>query len=152
MSAHAVTLSASDDDRRAKLRTFLLTCRSRLLPADVGLPLTSRRRVTGLRREEVAELVGVSSDWYRWFESGRPIRVSVAFLERLSRVLQLKPIERLALFCLALPEIYEACIAQRQSERSGRMTPIRSDEALLDHGRFLARNADGMRGRSDCCA
>jgi transcriptional regulator with XRE-family HTH domain len=115
MSAQAIPLSPNDDDRRVKLRTFLTTCRSRLRPVHVGLPSTSRRRVTGLRREEVAELVGVSSDWYRWFESGRPIRVSVPFLERLSRALRLKPVERLALFCLALPEIYEACVAHRLS-------------------------------------
>lgn len=114
MSAQAITLSVSDDDRRAKLRTFLTKCRARLQPHDVGLPSTARRRVTGLRREEIAELVGVSSDWYRWFESGRPIRVSVPFLARLSRALQLNPIERIALFYLALPEIYEAYVAQRR--------------------------------------
>jgi Helix-turn-helix domain len=116
MSVQAITLSANDEDRRAKLRIFLTNCRARLRPENVGLPSTARRRVTGLRREEIAELVGVSSDWYRWFESGRPIRVSVPFLARLSRALQLNPIEKLALFYLALPELYEAYIAQRRSE------------------------------------
>lgn len=119
MKDHDFAERANDEDRRAKLRTFLTTCRARLRPADVNLPSTGRRRVIGLRREEVAELVSVSSDWYRWFESGRPIRVSVPFLERLARALQLKPIERLALFALALPEIYEACIAQRRSVTEG---------------------------------
>lgn len=113
MTVQAMAISANDDDRRTKLRMFLTTSRSRLRPEDVGLPVTSRRRVTGLRREEVAELTGVSSDWYRWFESGRPIRVSVPFLERLCRALKLKPIERIALFSLALPEIYEALVAHR---------------------------------------
>ena len=113
MSAQPVTPSPYDDDRRAKLRAFLTDCRARLRPLDVGLPATARRRVTGLRREEIAELVGVSSDWYRWFESGRPIRVSVPFLARLSSALQLNPIERIALFFLALPEIYEAYVAER---------------------------------------
>ena len=48
--------------------------RSRVDPADLGLPQTGRRRVPGLRRAEVAELVGVTVDWYRAFESGRPVR------------------------------------------------------------------------------
>lgn len=107
------TLLAVGEDRRTKLKRFLVDARSRLTPLDVGLPSTVRRRVPGLRREEVAELVGVSSDWYRWFESGRQIRVSVGFIARLCAALRLEPVERIGLFFLALPEIYEACIAQR---------------------------------------
>ena len=106
-------ISTTDGERRAKLRDFLVTCRSRLKPEDVGLPSTPRRRVNGLRRQEVAELAGVSSDWYRWFESGRTIRVSASFLASLCKALRLDPIERISLFYLALPEIYEAYIAQR---------------------------------------
>jgi transcriptional regulator with XRE-family HTH domain len=90
-----------------------MNCRARLKPEDVGLPTTPRRRVTGLRREEVAELVGVSSDWYRWFECGRTIRVSPSFLARLCEALALEPIERISLFYLALPEIYAAYLEQR---------------------------------------
>ena len=112
MSAQVACLT-HDADRRAKLRAFLLDCRSRLKPGDVGLPITGRRRVNGLRREEVAELIGVSSDWYRWFESGRPIRVSVPFLTSLCDALRLSPIERISLFYLALPEIYNAYVSQR---------------------------------------
>lgn len=103
----------NDAARRAKLRAFLVDRRSRLKPADVGLPSTARRRVSGLRREEIAELAGVSSDWYRWFESGRPIRVSVTFLANLGRALRLAPPEQIKLFSLAVPEIYVACAAQR---------------------------------------
>ncbi len=122
--AHGVTLlcmTTADfpnpqvtDERRTELKTFLTVCRSRLKPQDVGLPVTGRRRVEGLRREEIAELVGVSTDWYRWFESGRPVRVSVLFLARLSDAFRLDPIERIALFCLALPELYEAYAAQQR--------------------------------------
>ena len=115
MSAHVVEISTPDQDRRAKLKVFLESCRSRLKPDDVGLPSTGRRRVSGLRREEVAELIGVSSDWYRWFESGRSIRVSVPFLKNLCEALQLEPFERINLFYLALPEIYEAYLAQRNT-------------------------------------
>ena len=101
-----------DEMRRARLKSFLVGCRSRLRPGDVGLPATLRRRVAGLRREEIAELVGVSSDWYRWFESGRPIRVSVQFVAKVSHVLRLSPLEQICLYHLALPEIYEAYASQ----------------------------------------
>jgi Helix-turn-helix domain len=107
-------ISRADDDRRATLKAFLTHCRSRLKPEDVGLPQTHRRRVDGLRREEVAELAGVSADWYRWFEAGRTMRVSVGFLARLSDALRLKPAERISLFCLALPEVYEAYASEPQ--------------------------------------
>jgi transcriptional regulator with XRE-family HTH domain len=102
-----------DENRRERLRKFLVSRRSRLRPEDVGLPATSRRRVVGLRQEEVAELVSVSSDWYRRFESGRPIRVSAQFLAKLSKALRLSPLERIGLYYLGFPEVYEAYVAQR---------------------------------------
>ena len=68
--------SVVDTERRLRLRAFLVHARSRRSPGSVGLPETGRRRVPGLRREEVAEAAGVSTDWYRLFESGRPITVS----------------------------------------------------------------------------
>jgi hypothetical protein len=113
MTAFVNAQSTADEERRTKLRVFLVNCRSRLKPSDVGLPSSGRRRVSGLRREEVAELAGVSSDWYRWFESGRSIRVSVPFLAKLCQAFRLNAIEQIALFYLALPEIYEAYALQR---------------------------------------
>jgi len=97
----------SDTVRRRQLREFLIDCRSRLRPAETGLPETTRRRVPGLRRGEVAELIGVSNDWYRWFESGRDVRVSPQFVFRLARALRLSASEELKAYCLALPEIYQ---------------------------------------------
>lgn len=81
-----------------------MQCRARLTPADVGLPKTARRRVIGLRREEVAELAGVSSDWYRWFESGRPVHASALFLTRLARALRLSPMEQRIFYYLAVSD------------------------------------------------
>jgi transcriptional regulator with XRE-family HTH domain len=92
--------------RRRQLREFLMDCRSHVDPVEHGLPQTARRRVAGLRRGEVAELVGVTVDWYRSFESGRAVRVSPQFLARLSKALRLSATEQFALFRLALPEIY----------------------------------------------
>ncbi|MBV8424748.1 MAG: helix-turn-helix domain-containing protein [Candidatus Eremiobacteraeota bacterium] len=94
--------------RRSELRSFLIEMRARLKPHDVGLPTLHRRRVPGLRRQEVAELVGVSEDWYRWFESGRNITVSPKFLAGVADALQLGPAEEVALYRLGLPELYRA--------------------------------------------
>jgi hypothetical protein len=95
-----------DRERRRALQALLVGYRARLLPGDVGLPLTKRRRVPGLRRGEVAELVGVTVDWYRWFESGRPIRVSPRFVYRLASALRLSGDEALTLCRFAIPELY----------------------------------------------
>jgi transcriptional regulator with XRE-family HTH domain len=92
--------------RRRQLREFLMDRRSHVAPIELGLPQTTRRRVAGLRRGEVAELVGVTVDWYRSFESGRAVRVSPQFIDRLARALLLNAAEQFALFRLALPEIY----------------------------------------------
>lgn len=87
--------------RRDELAAFLRTRRSRIRPADVGLPDGSRRRTPGLRREEVAQLAGVGVTWYTWLEQGRPIHVSVQVLEAIARVLRLDPAERAHLMLLA---------------------------------------------------
>lgn len=79
---------------------FLRRCRARLSPAEVGLPEPQRSRTTGLRREDVAALAGVSASWYTWLEQGREIRVSDDFLERLCRTLRLSEDERIYLFSL----------------------------------------------------
>ena len=100
-------LSATcDAERRTQLRIFLMECRGRLRPGDVGLPDSRRRRVPGLRRDEVAELVGVSSDWYRWLESGRNVRVSLQLVARIANALKLTASEELTMYALALPELY----------------------------------------------
>jgi transcriptional regulator with XRE-family HTH domain len=91
-----------DEIRRQELGDFLRTRRARIAPVEAGLPATSRRRTAGLRREEVAQLAGVSATWYTWLEQKRPIRVSPGVLDNLARVLRLSPAERLQLFQLAL--------------------------------------------------
>lgn len=86
---------------RQELADFLRSRRSRLVPADVGLPITKRRRTPGLRREEVAHLAGVGLTWYTWLEQGRAIEVSSHFLEQIARALRLNGQERAHLFVLA---------------------------------------------------
>lgn len=80
-------------DRRSDLADFLRQRRAALAPSDVGLVGGARRRITGLRREEVAHLAGVSVSWYTWLEQGRPINASLDVLHALARALRLDPIE-----------------------------------------------------------
>jgi transcriptional regulator with XRE-family HTH domain len=91
-----------DEIRRQELSNFLRNRRGRIAPAEVGLPATNRRRTPGLRREEVAQLAGVSATWYTWLEQRRPIGVSSSVLDNLACVLRLDPAERMQLFQLAL--------------------------------------------------
>ena len=87
--------------RRKELGTFLQVIRSRNEPADFGFAAGSRRRTAGLRREEVAQLVGISPTWYTWIEQGREVNVSAEALARLSTVLRLTRSERAYLFEMA---------------------------------------------------
>lgn len=97
---------------RSELSEFLMRHRKKLTPADVGLPLTGRRRTPGLRREEVAALAGVGLTWYTWFEQGREIQVSEPFLLKVAKALKLDDTECSHLFLLAHrrpppPEAYQ---------------------------------------------
>lgn len=87
--------------RRTELAAFLRSRRERIKPEDVGLPPALRRRTSGLRREEVAQLAGVGITWYTWLEQGRPINASVQVLDAVARTLRLDQIERAHLFRLA---------------------------------------------------
>jgi transcriptional regulator with XRE-family HTH domain len=89
-------------DVTQELGAFLRTRRERLAPGDVGLPEHRRaRRTPGLRREEVAELAGVSVDYVVRLEQGRGLRPSPEVLEALAGALRLSDAERLYLFDLA---------------------------------------------------
>lgn len=83
------------------LAGFLRTRRSRVDPAAVGIPTDSRRRVEGLRREEVAHLSGVSVDYYVRLEQGRATQPSEQVLDALARVLDLDETERGHLYRLS---------------------------------------------------
>jgi transcriptional regulator with XRE-family HTH domain len=89
------------DVRRSELAAFLRSRRERISPEDVGLPAGQRRRTSGLRREEVAQLAGVGVTWYTWLEQGRPIHASPQVLDAVARTLQLDAVERQHLFRLA---------------------------------------------------
>jgi len=89
--------------RRAELSEFLRTKRAGVTPARVGLRAGARRRTAGLRREEVAQLAGISPTWYVWLEQGRDIRASADVLAQLADALLLSAAERAHLYALAKP-------------------------------------------------
>ncbi|MBB4914780.1 helix-turn-helix transcriptional regulator [Streptosporangium saharense] len=99
------------------LAGFLRTRRSRVDPATVGIPTDSRRRVEGLRREEVAHLSGVSVDYYVRLEQGRATQPSEQVLDALARVLGLDETEREHLYRLARQR------RRRAKSPSGRLRP-----------------------------
>lgn len=89
-------------DRRAEFSDFLKSRRSRLRPEQVGMPATlGRRRTPGLRREEVAQLAGVSVDYYVRLEQGRNVQPSPAVLDALAKALRLDEDEHRYLIALA---------------------------------------------------
>ncbi|GGW98337.1 helix-turn-helix transcriptional regulator [Streptomyces lomondensis] len=89
-------------DVTQELAAFLRTRRESLDPGDFGLPARRQaRRTPGLRREEVAELAGVSTDYIVRLEQARGLRPSADVVEALARALRLTPDERAYLFGLA---------------------------------------------------
>ncbi|WP_324273157.1 helix-turn-helix transcriptional regulator [Blastococcus brunescens] len=106
-------------DNRADIRDFLTSRRARITPEQAGLlPGGGRRRVAGLRREEVAVLAGVSTDWYTRLEKGHISGVSEDVLEAVARALQLDEAERTYLFDLARAAVrpaHRSAAARRSS-------------------------------------
>jgi transcriptional regulator with XRE-family HTH domain len=97
-------MAADNDDRvtdirgdvRAEIREFLSTRRAKISPAQAGLPAYGgdRRRVSGLRREEVALLAGISSEYYTRLERGNATGVSDSVIDGIAHALHLDDAER----------------------------------------------------------
>jgi transcriptional regulator with XRE-family HTH domain len=88
---------------RRELGKFLASRRAKLQPERAGITPGKRRRVAGLRRQEIAEIAGVSVDYYVRLEQGRAGNVSEAVLDAIARALQLDDDERSHLQALAYP-------------------------------------------------
>jgi transcriptional regulator with XRE-family HTH domain len=115
-------------DNRADIRDFLASRRAKIQPEQVGLPAGGRRRVPGLRREEVAVLAGVSPEWYTRLEKGNISGVSEDVLKAVGRALHLNDEERLYLSELARA----AQPNQRSSSRRKEVEVARPMQWLLD--------------------
>lgn len=87
----------------SEIGDFLRAKREQLTPQECGLPVFGQRRVTGLRREEVALLAGVSPDYYVRLEQGRARAASAQVLDAVARVLRLDAVETEHLHVLAHP-------------------------------------------------
>ncbi|MEV6758607.1 helix-turn-helix transcriptional regulator [Streptomyces sp. NPDC051214] len=98
---------------RSELGAYLTARRALVTPAEVNLPVTGHRRVSGLRREEVALLAGVSADYYVRLEQGRERSPSAQVLDALATALRLDEDGRLHLFRVAGvgPRVRAAAVA-----------------------------------------
>lgn len=94
-----------EEQRREALAKFVRLKRDGISPEALSIPVSKRRRAAGLRREEVASLSGVGLTWYTWLEQGRDIKVSTAFLERVTSTLLMNPNEKRYVFSLAGKEV-----------------------------------------------
>ncbi|MEU3720604.1 helix-turn-helix domain-containing protein [Streptomyces californicus] len=120
-------------DRRAELSEFLRTRRAKLQPQDVGLPEFGRhRRVPGLRREELAQLAGVSVAYYTRLEQGNGRNVSAEVLDAIARALRLTDAEHAHLTHLARPARHKKKRrpARAQRVRTGLLYLLESMEGV----------------------
>src|ERR1700743_1484278 len=102
------------------IRDFLMTRRARIAPEQVGLPPGRRRRVPGLRREEVAQLAGVSIEYYTQVERGNGGGVFARVVRAVARALQLGEAEETHLFDLVRAATGKG--ARTQSARTAGVT------------------------------
>ncbi|MEE4545172.1 helix-turn-helix transcriptional regulator [Streptomyces sp. V4-01] len=129
-----------------ELAVFLRSRRARIKPADVGLPTGPRRRVPGLRREEVARLAGLSVDYYTELERGSSAQPSAQALAALARALRLRGDERDHLFHLAdrpVPPAAQGPTAHVQPALTGLLDRLDTTPAqvITDLHEVLAQNA-----------
>ncbi|MBV9180218.1 MAG: helix-turn-helix domain-containing protein [Acidobacteria bacterium] len=138
----------NDQQRSRELGEFLRARRECLCPEEFGLSRRERRRVPGLRREEVAALSGVSIAWYTWLEQGRTIRPSAGALYRIGQTLRLTEDERSFVSLLIASDFGESSSSGRRdpawlSAMQGTLDAFAATPAILYNTRFdvVAANA-----------
>jgi transcriptional regulator with XRE-family HTH domain len=114
--------------RKGQIRDLLRAARARLDPCEFGLRGTGRRKVPGLRREDVAVLAQVSLKWYTWLEQGREYNFSAELLCRVARVLRLSDCEQSYLVALtrrsAAPDVTIAAASSEWLRRTVLFAPV----------------------------
>lgn len=135
-------------DVAQELAVFLRACRERLSPTEVGVVRAGRaRRTPGLRREEVAELAGVSVDYVIRLEQGRGLRPSAEVLEALARALRLSDDEHAYVFDLTRQ--WTAVRRQPQPDSSSLAALV---QALLPLPAMLVNHRFDIRAWNPECA
>lgn len=125
-------------NHRDEARDFLSTRRARITPEQAGVEtFGTRRRVTGLRREEVARLAGVSIDYYTRLERGNLQGVSDSVLDAIGRALQLDPAEQEHLHDLSLHQ-------NETPRRAGRVVPVAAVRPELQYLLDVVTDAPAM--------
>ena len=120
---------ASVKDIRGEVREFLTTRRAKITPEQAGLPsYGGRRRVAGLRRDEVALLAGISIEYYTRPERGNIRGASAEVMDGMARALQLDEVERAHLADL----VRTANAARPVRRRPDRLRVRPSVQRLLD--------------------
>ena len=125
---------------KAQLGEFLQTRRSQLRPEDLGVPTYGeRRRVPGLRREELALLAGVSASYYTRLEQGQSLNASPEVLDAIARALRLDEAERLHLHNLARstkgPGRGRRPAPERMTEATGQLLEAMAEVPAIVTGR-----------------
>ena len=116
---------------RTELGEFLRSRRTRLRPEDFGMPVGSRRRVAGLRREELAQLAGISADYYTRIEQGRATQLSDSVFDAICTTLRLTADERTHLRNLLAPKHGKAPVAGLRSSLSQTVSAIEGGPAYV---------------------
>jgi transcription regulator MmyB-like protein/helix-turn-helix protein len=138
-------------DHRSEVREFLTSRRARITPREAGLPAWGAyRRVSGLRREEVASLAGVSVVYYTRLERGNLVGASDSVLEAIARALRLSDAEREHLFDLARTANAHAAARSRGRAGASRRRVGPAVRQVLDA--ITETPADVRNGRRDILA
>lgn len=147
-------MAGGDDNRdprgdvRTQIREFLSTRRARITPEQAGLPVYGgdRRRVSGLRREEVALLAGISGEYYTKLERGNATGVSESVIDGLARALQLDEAERAHLLDLIRTANTTRTPRRRPASQRVRPTVQRVLDSMIGTPAFV------LNGRLDVLA
>lgn len=140
-------------DAKHEVREFLTSRRARVTPEQVGLPAGGARRVPGLRRGEVAELAGISVEYYAKLERGALAGASGSVLESVARALRLDEAERRHLMDLARAAD-GAPVTGRPRHRNRRRPALRQDlrwvlDAITDAVAFIRNDVQDLLGVND---
>jgi transcriptional regulator with XRE-family HTH domain len=137
-------------DPRTEIRDFLTSRRARITPQDAGLKVYGRRRVPGLRREEVATLAGLSVDYYNRLERGHLAGASDSVLDALADALRLDEAERAHLLDLARASQPASRARRRASTQRVRpsvqwmLDSMTGSAAFAENGRLDALGANQL--------